>query len=270
MTGQTTPPTHRILVVFNPNSGQGESGLPEFVTFLRDSGASVTERELQPDVPMSEYVQDLTEYSAVVGAGGDGTVSSLAYAARYRDVPLLAYPAGTANLIAQNLDLPRDPAALAEVVDRGPTDLLRDGPLAQLSTVWENEEQRQQSWTELHRTTDDLLRALDVEDSTVNLLADDAELRATVANSSTTSFHDLRVVVRPGNDRVTADQPEGSLGLGARGRASTSFTARTHAAGQVPVRILVTTPDGGRVLARGEVTVNARPATGGQSTKETP
>ena len=63
MTGQTTPPTHRILVVFNPKSGQGESGLPEFVTVLRDSGASVTERELQPDVPMSEYVQDLTVYS---------------------------------------------------------------------------------------------------------------------------------------------------------------------------------------------------------------
>lgn len=116
MTGQTTPPTHRILVVFNPKSGQGESGLPEFVTFLRDSGASVTERELQPDVPMSEYVQDLTEYSAVVGAGGDGTVSSLAYAMRDRNVPLLAYPAGTANLIAQNLDLPRDPAQLARIV----------------------------------------------------------------------------------------------------------------------------------------------------------
>ncbi|OFS13715.1 MULTISPECIES: hypothetical protein [Kytococcus] len=190
-----------------------------------------------------------------------------------RDCPTEA-PEGTASWPAIEPRTPRpsppaelpsvtgDAAALAEVVDRGPTDLLRDGPLAQLSTVWENEEQRQQSWTELHRTTDDLLRALDVEDSTVNLLADDAELRATVANSSTTSFHDLRVVVRPGNDRVTADQPEGSLGLGARGRASTSFTARTHAAGQVPVRILVTTPDGGRVLARGEVTVNARPATG--------
>ena len=119
MTGQTTSPTRRVLVVFNPRSGQGDSGLPEFVEFLRDSGAEVTERELQPDVPLGESVQDLANYSAVVAAGGDGTVSGVAYAVRGQDVPLLAYPAGTANLIAQNLDLPRDPAELARIVLAG-------------------------------------------------------------------------------------------------------------------------------------------------------
>lgn len=130
MTGQTTPPTtaeaapapdprlqgKRVLVVFNPKSGQGESTLPDFLTLLDTAGAHVTRRELQPDTPMSEYVADLASHDLLVGAGGDGTVSSLAYAARYKDVPLLAYPAGTANLIAQNLDLPRDAAALAEVL----------------------------------------------------------------------------------------------------------------------------------------------------------
>ena len=118
MTGQTTPPTSgkRYLVVFNPKSGQGDSGLNEFVDDLRDSGSEVVERELHPDQPMAQHIEDLQSFNAVVAAGGDGTVSSLAYAARGQNVPILAYPAGTANLIAQNLDLPRDPAALAQIV----------------------------------------------------------------------------------------------------------------------------------------------------------
>ncbi|WP_034384137.1 diacylglycerol kinase family protein [Deinococcus sp. YIM 77859] len=128
MTGQTTPPEaasalegKRVLIVFNPRSGQGESTLPDFVERLEAGGAQVTQRELQPNTPLPEYVHDLERYSVLVAAGGDGTVSSLAYAARYKNVPLLAYPAGTANLIAQNLDLPRDPAELALVVASGHT-----------------------------------------------------------------------------------------------------------------------------------------------------
>lgn len=127
MTGQITPPStpdprlqgKRILVVFNPRSGHGDSGLPEFVRCLQDAGAHVTERELQPETAPTAYLDDLNNYACLVAAGGDGTVSSLAYAARYQNVPLLAYPAGTANLIAQNLDLPRDPAQLAGVVADG-------------------------------------------------------------------------------------------------------------------------------------------------------
>lgn len=109
----------RVLVVFNPRSGQGDSGLSDFLRHLREGGADVVERELTPETPMSEYVQDIAGFHVVVAAGGDGTVSSLAYAARYKNVPMLAYPAGTANLIAQNLDLPADPAVLARIVAEG-------------------------------------------------------------------------------------------------------------------------------------------------------
>ncbi len=152
--------------------------------------------------------------------------------------------------------------ALASVTTGSQQDLLQDAPVALLSDAWTQPWQRQRALEQAEQTHDDLLGALDVEDSTVNLLADSAELRATVANSSTTTFEDLRVVVSPGNYRVTADQPEDTLQLGPGGRASTSFTAQAHAVGQVPVRILVTTPDGEQVLARGEVTVHARPADG--------
>lgn len=155
-----------------------------------------------------------------------------------------------------------DAAALATVTTGSRRDLLLEGPVAFLSDQWEDDRARTEAMTELRRGIADLLGALDVEESTVNLLADSAELRATVANGSTTTFQNLRVQVSPGNYRVSVDQPEGALGLGPRGRASTAFTAEAHAAGKVPLRITVTTPDGQRVLARGEVVVNARPSDG--------
>lgn len=109
----------RVLVIFNPKSGSGDSGLPDFNALLRAAGADVVERELSPETPMAEYVQDVESFHAIVAAGGDGTVSSVSYASRYKNVPLLAYPAGTANLIAQNLDLPTTPEELARVVATG-------------------------------------------------------------------------------------------------------------------------------------------------------
>ena len=126
MTGQTPPPNtpnslknKKILMVFNPKSVKGESTLPEFTELLRQSGAEVTERELQPEQDVAEFLEDVQQFSVLVAAGGDGTISSVAYAARYKNVPLLVYPAGTANLIAQNLDLPKTPAELLTVLQEG-------------------------------------------------------------------------------------------------------------------------------------------------------
>ncbi len=126
MTGQTSPPVppekptfQRVLVVFNPKSGKGDSDLPEFVRLLRESGAEVEERELNRDTPLAEQVRDLADFDALVAAGGDGTVSSLAYATRDSGVPMMAFPAGTANLIAQNLDLPTTAEELATLFQAG-------------------------------------------------------------------------------------------------------------------------------------------------------
>lgn len=130
MTGQTPPPSKapdaapvagtlngkRVLVVHNPRSGQGDTPMPEFLDLLRAAGADVTDRALEGETPISAYVEGIETYHMVVAAGGDGTVSSLAYATRYKNIPLLAYPAGTANLIAKNLDLPKTPQELLQVM----------------------------------------------------------------------------------------------------------------------------------------------------------
>ncbi|MDV6374033.1 diacylglycerol/lipid kinase family protein [Deinococcus arenicola] len=128
MTGQTTPPaappgsptSQRILVVFNPKSGSGSGpDLQAFVGLLEDGGATVTQRELSKDTPLPDYVQDVKDFDILVAAGGDGTVSGLTYAVRDQGVPVLAFPAGTANLIAQNLDLPTTAPELAALVLAG-------------------------------------------------------------------------------------------------------------------------------------------------------
>lgn len=135
--GQTTPPIRRsygaqfteellakgVLVIFNPKSGQGSSALPALLDLLRGQGIPLTERALEGQRPMAEFVHDLEDYAAVIGAGGDGTVSALAYAVAQSGVrvPLLAFPAGTANLIALNLDIPDDPQQLLQLMLSGRT-----------------------------------------------------------------------------------------------------------------------------------------------------
>ncbi|MDO4263338.1 MAG: diacylglycerol kinase family lipid kinase [Deinococcus sp.] len=148
--GQTTPPNKAalgtpsagtqftaqllekgVLVIFNPKSGQGDSALPELLDLLRARGIPLTERSLEGERPMAEFVHDLEEYAAVIGAGGDGTVSALAYAMaqHHTAIPLLAFPAGTANLIALNLDIPDEPQALLQLMLSGHTLALDMGEL---------------------------------------------------------------------------------------------------------------------------------------------
>jgi diacylglycerol kinase family enzyme len=55
----------------------------------------------------------------VVAAGGDGTASTICYALRNTALPILVYPAGTANLLALNLNMPTEPRALADVALMG-------------------------------------------------------------------------------------------------------------------------------------------------------
>ncbi|WP_407571751.1 diacylglycerol/lipid kinase family protein [Deinococcus altitudinis] len=121
MTSAPAPVFISVLIIVNPKSGQGDSGIEQFAQYLQDAQVRVEVRETTPDGTSDDYVQGLEEFDALVGAGGDGTVSSLACAARSFKKPYLPYPAGTANLIAQNMDLPTDPPALADLFLSGQT-----------------------------------------------------------------------------------------------------------------------------------------------------
>ncbi|WP_425147472.1 diacylglycerol/lipid kinase family protein [Deinococcus sp.] len=119
MTNQTAPPKMRVLVIYNSKSGNGTNTVLQCAEVLQSLGCEVVLRELGEGASLAEQTADIADFDRLIAAGGDGTVSSVAYAVRYKNVPLLAYPAGTANLIALNLGMPDSPDALAEVLLQG-------------------------------------------------------------------------------------------------------------------------------------------------------
>jgi len=109
----------RVLVLNNLGAGQGDAGLYDYVRELSHAGAEVTLRPLSAKGDLEHALRDAEDHDRVVAAGGDGTVSATARALRGTGIPVLPYPAGTANLIALNLKVPLDPARLAEAAMHG-------------------------------------------------------------------------------------------------------------------------------------------------------
>lgn len=110
-----------LLVIRNPRSGQGMTPLDGFLHLLHEEDYGITVRYLSRNLRVQDLLYDASKYHAVIAAGGDGTVSSVAHAMIGLDTPLLAYPAGTANLIAQNLGLIPSVQSLAQTVMDGET-----------------------------------------------------------------------------------------------------------------------------------------------------
>ncbi len=109
----------KILVVNNMKAGQGDSRLYDYVRELSLAGAEVTLRPMASGADLAQALRDAETFDRVVAAGGDGTVSAAAHHLRNTGIPLLPYPAGTANLIAMNLRMPTDPKRLAETTLTG-------------------------------------------------------------------------------------------------------------------------------------------------------
>jgi len=108
-----------VLIVRNPKSGRGRQGLEPFKKELIRFGAKVTVRELKPKERLSHALGDAKDFDRIVIAGGDGTVSNAAYALRNTGIPIMVYPAGTANLLASNLKMPSNPEDLARTAILG-------------------------------------------------------------------------------------------------------------------------------------------------------
>jgi len=109
----------RVLVIVNTRSGGSDAGLYDYARALGAEGAEVVMRFAGVDQRIETLTDDATHFDRIVAAGGDGTVAAVCYAVRNTGVPVLAFPAGTANLLAMNLGLPLDAPALADVTLRG-------------------------------------------------------------------------------------------------------------------------------------------------------
>lgn len=107
-----------LVVVVNPSSGAQKGGGDRFDDALRAALPRVRVRTLAPHDDVTRVVADAVAAGArAVGVvGGDGTVGTVAAAARAHDVPLVVLPGGTLNHFARSLHLDDDETDPVEAV----------------------------------------------------------------------------------------------------------------------------------------------------------
>ncbi|WP_165060073.1 diacylglycerol kinase family protein [Adlercreutzia sp. ZJ154] len=98
----------KLLVVNNTASGLGDLSVFDFCRAFAEDGDEIIIRTTNGTSDLRTFLGDADKFDCVVAAGGDGTVSSVAYMLANTGIPILPYPAGTANLLAMNLASPSD------------------------------------------------------------------------------------------------------------------------------------------------------------------
>ncbi|MEE0845168.1 MAG: diacylglycerol kinase family protein [Eggerthellaceae bacterium] len=111
----------KLLVINNLNSGYGEGAVYDFIRSFTHDGDEVCMRATDGTTEVATMLYDATSFDAVIASGGDGTVAAVSYELAGTGIPILPFPAGTANLLALNLQSPNEPHALAKMVRKGLT-----------------------------------------------------------------------------------------------------------------------------------------------------
>lgn len=109
----------KLLVLNNLSSGYRDGAIYDFIRAFTQAEDEVVLRTVDASSSFAPKLADAADFDAVVAAGGDGTVASVCYLLRDSGVPVLPYPAGTANLLAQNIVSPIEPFALAKLTREG-------------------------------------------------------------------------------------------------------------------------------------------------------
>lgn len=112
-----------MLVVYNPIAGSRSTLLERTLKNLESLGVQVALRETKGpgdgEIVCREALGQ-EPYSAVVAAGGDGTVNEVANGLRGAKTPLAVVPLGTVNLLAMEMGLHKDPGQVARCIAFGP------------------------------------------------------------------------------------------------------------------------------------------------------
>lgn len=105
----------RVLIIHNDTSGFGSDAIFEFQRALLREGDECVMRILNKDAhdKGASMLEDAESFDLVVVSGGDGTVATLLYILRKRNVLTCVFPSGTANLYFANLGNAADPSSLA-------------------------------------------------------------------------------------------------------------------------------------------------------------
>jgi diacylglycerol kinase (ATP) len=112
----------RLLVIYNPTSGRRRRRkLDRWLAHLQAMGAEVTLNETTAPRHAEALARaaDPGRVDAVAVAGGDGTINDAVNGLAGSSLPLAILPLGTANVLANEIGLPRSVAALADIAAFG-------------------------------------------------------------------------------------------------------------------------------------------------------
>ena len=122
----------RLLVIHNPTAGRrAAKKLAAWRKALDALGAEVTLEKTQGPLHARDIARgaDTQHFDAVAVAGGDGTINEAVNGLVGSALPLALLPLGTANVLANELGLPRDLEALARIAAFAPARLVRPGEI---------------------------------------------------------------------------------------------------------------------------------------------
>lgn len=134
----------RIVVIWNPAAGDGDGDerRREIEAALKAHGVDAELFESPSEDASTARIRQAIEdrAAAVVAAGGDGTVRSVAFGLLDRDTPLGILPMGTAMNIARSVGVPLDLDGAARVLAEGhvrsiDAGMVRDQPFLEIASI---------------------------------------------------------------------------------------------------------------------------------------
>ncbi len=105
----------KLLVINNLSAGYSDGAVYDYVRMVVFDADEVCIRCTDGTTDVRTLLHDAEDFDAVVVAGGDGTIATVSYCLANTGIPILPFPAGTANLLANNLASPIEPHALAKM-----------------------------------------------------------------------------------------------------------------------------------------------------------
>jgi YegS/Rv2252/BmrU family lipid kinase len=115
---------HKAWLIANPTAGGmgGQRRLQRAIQLLRDSGVPLAEiRWTRARGDAEEWARQAVGQGIdlVIGSGGDGTLNEIVNGLAKSETAMGILPAGTANVVACELRIPRHPVAGAKVILEG-------------------------------------------------------------------------------------------------------------------------------------------------------
>jgi len=120
---ETETPRQKVLVVYNPIAGSRSSLLKRTLKSLEGLGVQIALSETKgpgDGETLCRQALGQESYSAVVAAGGDGTINEVANGLLGAKTPLGVIPLGTVNLLAMEMGLHKNPVQVADTIAFGP------------------------------------------------------------------------------------------------------------------------------------------------------